>query len=123
MMGATMRETGRDQTRDVHWRLIALASAVAAFGMNVIWAAAIPWGPIVCPAILPPPKSCMASHRAGSGLLATIAIAVVYVLTLIAALLDGRVWHRVAVTGVCLLAVAPVVAYLAVAWIPGFPLV
>jgi len=84
--------------------------------------AAVPWGPIVCPAIYPAPASCFASNRVGTGLVVTIVITAVYVLTLLASFAGGRGWHRVAVVGVCLLAVAPVVAYVAVAWIPGFPI-
>ncbi|WP_050723698.1 hypothetical protein [Microbacterium sp. GCS4] len=87
----------------------------------LIWLAAVPFGPLVCPAVYPAPPNCFEGNREGSALIMTLVVGVVYAVTLLAAVLPGT--RRVAMTaGVVLLAVAPFVAYAVVAWSPGFPL-
>lgn len=101
--------------------LVFAATLLAAATIAVIWIAAVPWGPIVCPAIYPAPRNCFASDRAGTGVVATIVVLVVYAATMLLALVGMRRRRHLVVVGVVLLAVAPVVSYLSVAWIPGFP--
>lgn len=86
----------------------------------LIWLAAVPVGTGVCPAVDPPPTNCQPSFRAGSGLVATIATIGVWFATITIALPRRRAARPLVVAGVVLLALAPAVAYLAVAWSPGF---
>jgi len=106
-------------------RSTSIGLAVAAFALALgtillIWLAAVPWGPIVCPAILPAPRNCFASDRAGTGLVVTVAVVAVYLATMLCALLPTTRSRPLVIAGVVLLGIAPVAAYLAVAWIPGF---
>ncbi|WP_349427810.1 hypothetical protein [Microbacterium sp. LWS13-1.2] len=100
----------------VRWRLVIVASALSVATIAIIWFAAVPWGPIVCPAIYPMPRSCIPAYRTGVALLATIAVVLVCAAT-IGAVAAG--WRRAAAVGTGLLVAAPAVTYLAVAFIPG----
>ena len=102
--------------------LVVAATALTLGTIALIWFAAVPWGPLVCPAIYPAPRNCFASDRAGTGLVATGAVIAVYVATLLFALNPTVRSRPLALAGVVLLGTAPVVTYLAVAWIPGFAL-
>ena len=86
----------------------------------LIWFAAVPIGFGVCPAIDPPPTSCSASYRAGSGMIATIIVLVLYAVTILAALLSHRTARPLVVAGIVALVLGPFVSYAAVAWSPGF---
>lgn len=111
----------RDQPAPIRWGWVIAATLLAAGTVALLWFAAVPWGPLVCPAIDPPPRNCMESQRVGSALVATIAVLAVYAATVLFAVVGRPRWHALVVAGVVLLAVAPIVAYLAVAWMPGFP--
>jgi len=102
--------------------LVVAATALALGTILLIWLAAVPWGPMVCPAIYPAPAYCSPSLRAGTGLIASIVVAAVYVATLLFALNPLVRSRPLVITGVALLGIAPIAGYLAVAWIPGFPL-
>lgn len=106
----------------IPWGLVVAATLLSAGTMALIWLAAVPWGPLVCPAVYPSPQNCLASHRAGTGVVATVVVVLTYLATLLSALLRTRRRRSLAVVGVALLGVAPVVAYLAVASAPGFVL-
>ncbi|GGD76112.1 hypothetical protein GCM10007269_18960 [Microbacterium murale] len=97
------------------------ATLLAGVTVALVWFAAVPWGPLVCPAIYPAPRNCFASDRAGTALVVTIVLLAVYLATMVMALIDRRD-RRLATVGVILLAIAPVISYVSVAWIPGFPL-
>lgn len=119
---ADLSTAGRHRT--VPWRLLTAATLLMLGTVALIWFAAVPIATGVCPAIDPPPTNCQPSFRAGSGLIATIITVGIWAATITIALL----WHRRAarpfvVPGVVLLALAPAVTYLAVAWSPGFTFV
>lgn len=97
------------------------ATLLAGVTVALVWFAAVPWGPIACPAIYPAPRNCLASDRGGTALVVTIAVLAVYLATMVTALIDRRA-RRLAIVGVILLAIAPVISYMSVAWVPGFPL-
>jgi Co/Zn/Cd efflux system component len=50
----------------------------------------------------------------------SVAVAAIYVATVTLALVKNRRHHNLVVSGVALLAVAPILSYVAVAWIPAF---
>lgn len=106
--------------RTVPWRLLAAATLLMLGTVALIWLAAVPVGTGVCPAVDPPPTNCQPSFRAGSGLIATIITVGVWVTTITISPLWRRAARPIVVAGVVLLALAPVVTYLAVAWSPGF---
>ena len=106
----------------VPWGRVLAATLLAAATIALIWIAAVPWGPVVCPAVYPAPRNCFAWDRAGTGVVATVVVLAVYGATMLLALVGTRRRKPLVVVGVVLLAVAPVVSYLAVAWIPGFPI-
>lgn len=106
----------------VSWGLVVAATLLAAGTIALIWLAAVPWGPIVCPAIYPAPRNCFAADRAGTGLVVTVVVLVIYIATMLLALIGARSRRPLVIAGVVLLAIAPLVSYLLVAWIPGFPL-
>ncbi|GEK86645.1 hypothetical protein [Microbacterium aerolatum] len=105
----------------ISWGLILAATLLAGATIALVWFAAVPWGPIVCPAIYPAPRNCFASDRAGSALVVTIVLLTVYLATITIVLINRR-GRPLAIAGVILLAIAPVASYVSVAWIPGFPL-
>lgn len=120
-MTTTRSDTLRLERAPISWGLMLAATLLAGVTIALVWFAAVPWGPIVCPAIYPAPRNCFASDRAGTALVVTIVLLAVYLATVATALINRR-GRRLAITGVILLAIAPVISYLSVAWIPGFPL-
>lgn len=102
------------------WALAALAVLLATASLVLVWAVAVPVGPDVCAAIYPPPRNCFESDRAATGTLLTVLLVVLAVATTIIALLARTTGlRRVAVVGVALLAVALLLSYPLVAWIPA----
>lgn len=102
---------------------LAIAATLIMLGtIALLWLAAVPVGSGVCPAIDPPPTGCLASYRAGSGLVATIVVVTLWGATILAALPRRRTMRPAVVVGVALLALSPFVTYAAVAWSPGFTL-
>jgi len=108
----------RAEGAPVAWGLVIAATLLAAGTIAVIWLAAVPWGPMVCPAIYPAPRNCFEADRAITGVLVTIVVLVVWIATVLLALV-GRRRRGPVIAGVVLLALAPVLSYLAVAWIPA----
>ena len=98
------------------WSLILIATTLTAATIVVIWLAAVPFGPLICPAIEPPPRSCIASSRAGTAGVVSAAVGLVYVATILAAILGRQCFKVWVLTGVILLAVSPIFGYLTVAW-------
>jgi hypothetical protein len=104
------------------WAIIITATALTAVTVIIIWLAAVPWGPVVCPAIYPMPTYCIPEYRTGVALLATITVILVCAGTIIAAIAGGK-WRRAAGIGVGLLIAAPIASYIAVAFTPGFAII
>ncbi|WES65990.1 META domain-containing protein [Microbacter sp. GSS18] len=111
-----------DTSRSVLWRLITAATLLLLATIALIWLVAVPIGTGVCPTVDPPPTNCQSSYRAGSGLVATLVAVGIWVATIAVALVWRRAARSFVVAGVVILALAPVVTYLAVAWSPGFTL-
>ncbi|MFB7891558.1 hypothetical protein ACFC1I_05100 [Microbacterium sp. NPDC056044] len=109
----------RPQTARTPWGLIVAATLLTGATIALIWLAAVPWGPVVCPAIYPIPSYCVPENRTGVAMIATIAVVLIYAGTVIAAVAGGR-WLRAAKIGTGVLVAAPIVTYLAVAFIPGW---
>lgn len=104
----------------VSWGIVIAASLLTIGTIALVWLAAVPFGPIVCPAIYPAPRNCFAADRAATGLVVTGVTAAIGIATVLLALIGGRTRRRLAIIGVALLAVAQLVTYPLVAWIP-FP--
>lgn len=112
--------TLQERREPLAWGSVIAATLLAAGTIALIWLAAVPFGPVVCPAIYPAPASCFASSRVGNALIATVVVAVVYAVTMYFALAGERRHRGFVIAGTSLLAIAPIVSYLAVAFIPGF---
>ncbi len=108
-------EFGRTD-RAVPIRLLIIASALFAATLCGIWLLAVPVGPLVCPAVLPPPSNCIEDYRAGNAVVVSLCAVVAYALTLVVALMGQRPLVR---AGVAVLAVAPIASYVVVAFLPG----
>ena len=106
----------------ISWGLVVAATLLAVGTVALIWLAAVPWGPLVCPAIHPAPRNCFAADRAGTGLVTTIIVMATLLATILLAVLGRGRTRELTIAGVILLALAPVVSYLTVAWVPGFAL-
>lgn len=121
-MTASNKHIGRHgptTTSRVPWGILVAATLLAAVTIAIIWLAAVPWGPMVCPAIYPAPSYCLPEYRAGVVTIATIIVVLIYAATVIAAFSGGR-WRLAARIGTGVLVAAPIVTYLCVAFIPGF---
>src|SRR5688572_13153508 len=112
---------GRVERKPLAWGLIATATVMAGATIALIWLAAVPWGPVVCPAIYPMPTKCVPEYRAGTALVMTLMVAAVYVATMLVAVL-GRRSRSLVIAGVVLLALVMIVSYVVIAWAPGFPI-
>ena len=99
--------------------VVVAAAALALASVLLVWAVAVPWGPLVCPAVYPAPTNCRAEFRVGTGLLASIVIGVAFLLTLLVAL-RRPAWEGVVIGGIILLVAAPFLAYVLVTGLPGF---
>ncbi|WP_341975406.1 hypothetical protein LTA6_000020 [Microbacterium sp. LTA6] len=116
-------ETGpRFGTGRVRSALVITSTLFAVGTIALIWFAAVPWGPLVCPAIDPAPRNCFAADRMGTAVITTAVVLVVYISTVVLAACRPRALRPFAVAGLIALLLAPLVSYLAVAWLPGFPL-
>lgn len=110
-------------TGHVAWGVILSGTLLTGGAIALIWMLAVPVGPVVCPAVHPAPRNCFASDRAGTALIVSFAIGLIYIATMIFATKQQVRRHSaVGLVGVALLAIAPIVGYLIVAWIPGFAL-
>ena len=98
------------------WVLIATATTLTAVTILLIWFAAVPFGPLICPAIDPAPRNCSATNRADTGVMVSAAVVLLYVATMLAALFGRQRLKAWTLTGTILLAVSPIFGYLTVAW-------
>jgi len=106
----------------VGWAILLAAVFLGAVSLAVIWLVAVPTGPEVCAAVMPPARNCFSGDRVSKAVITTIILAAVLIATVVAAWLmaSGRRFAgAVAVIGAIALAVAPFTAYLWVAWIPA----
>lgn len=115
--------SGTDRIRHprVPWGLVIAAAVLGGATIALLWLVAVPLGPVVCPAIDPAPANCLPENRAGTALVVSGVVGVVALATVLFGVLVRRPRGPV-VAGAVLLAPAPIVAYLVVAWSPGFVL-
>jgi hypothetical protein len=109
------------ERQPIAWGLVATATVIAGATVALIWLAAVPWGPVVCPAIYPMPTNCVPEYRAGTAFVMTVIVAAAFVATMLVAML-GRRSRAVVIAGVALLALVMIASYLVIAWAPGFPI-
>lgn len=100
------------------WATSLIATLLTLGTLALIWLVAVPIGPMVCPTIYPAPRNCFTADRASTAIVVTIVLVAVYLMTIAMTLAAPRM-RRGAIAGLILLAAAPVLAYLTVAWIPG----
>jgi hypothetical protein len=105
----------------IAWGLVATATLIAGATIALIWLAAVPWGPVVCPAIYPMPTNCVPEYRAGTAVVMSLVVSAVYISTILAAVV-GRRSRALVVAGVALLSLLMIASYLLIAWAPGFPI-
>ena len=96
---------------------IAIATLIAVATVVVIWLVAVPAGPVVCPAIMPPPTNCMPSYREGTA----IAITAVTI-TVVIAFTVGRRRPALVTAGIVVLGIVFLAAWPLIGLLPGFPL-
>lgn len=120
MAGDSGQDAGLGVRRPVRWGAVVAAVLLSAGTVILVWFAAVPFGPIVCPAIDPAPQNCIVNNRAGTALIVTAVVAVLGVATLLLAVLAPRRGRGFVIAGIVLLAIAPFASYLTVAWSPGF---
>jgi hypothetical protein len=101
---------------------IVMATILAAAVVAVVWFVAVPAGPVVCPAIMPPPTNCMFSYREGTAVVLTIVTLAVYVATLVIALTVGRRRPVIVTAGIVVLVVVLLGAWPLIGLLPGFSL-
>lgn len=122
-MSATTRAdaTPRERLRVPVGRL-AIATVLAAAILAVAWFVAVPLGPLVCPAIMPPPTNCMSSHREGTALVISVATVLIYTATVAVALTIGRQRPASVTAGIVVLAGLLLMAWPLTGLLAGFPL-
>lgn len=117
--GTSADATARRRSR-IPLRQVVMATIIALVTIVVIWWLAVPAGPVVCPAIMPPPTNCLPSHREGTAIVLTVVTAAIYVTTVVIALTLGRRRPAIASVGVVVLIVALLVAWPLIGLLPGF---
>lgn len=113
---------GRGERLPVSRRDVVFATVFAVATIVLTWLIAVPWGPVACPAIMPPPTNCISTYREGTALVVTVAVVLIYAATMALAFTVGRRRGAVAVAGVTILGIALVGAWPLVALLPGFPI-
>lgn len=113
----TSAETARRVTNAQGLAIAAVVLAAATIAL--IWLVAVPNGPAVCAAVYPAPRNCFEIDRVQIGVVVTALVALVGIATVLLALSKSSGARPFAVGGVVVLAAAPFVAYLLVAWIPA----
>ncbi|WP_299086746.1 hypothetical protein [uncultured Microbacterium sp.] len=101
--------------------LIVTATLLTVATLAVIWLVAVPVGPVVCPAIMPPPTNCMPSYREGTAIVITAASLVIYIATVVAAFTVGRQRPATVMAGIVLLGIMLLGAWPLIGLLPGFP--
>jgi len=114
---AASRSSPRQSTS---WRAIAIATALAGATIALLWLVAVPWGPVVCPAIYPAPTNCDPNYRAGTALILSAIILVIYLATAALAFTVRAQFSDFVRVGIVSLAVLLLISYFIVAWSPGF---
>lgn len=100
---------------------VVAAAVLTLASMVLVWAVAVPSGPLVCPAVYPAPTNCRTGFRIGTAVVASIVIGVACLVT-VAAALRRPAWEGVATGGILVLVAAPFLAYALVTGLPGFVL-
>ena len=95
---------------------VVAAVVLAAATLALVWLVAVPWGPLVCAAESLLADDCGRSTRPGAGVVATVVVAVVTVVTVGAASIRSPHRETLALSGVLLLVLAPFVAYVVIAF-------
>lgn len=98
--------------------LVIAATLLTGATLLIIWLLAVPIGPEVCALTYPGPRNCFISDRVSVGIVATVLTCLVYAATLAVTVVAPR-YRRFAGVGLGLLALAPILSYLWVAWIPA----
>ncbi len=101
---------------------IVIATLVVIATLGLTWFVAVPAGPVVCPAIMPPPTNCMSSYREGTAVVLTVVSVAVYTATVVIALTVGRRRPVLTTEGIVMLGVLLLVAWPIIGLLPGFPL-
>ncbi len=102
--------------------MLTLSAVLLAGGtVALIWGVAVPWGPVICPAIDPAPRNCRPDHRSGTATITTAIVGVIFVVTVFCGWVFPRRQAYLS-GGVVLLALAPFVSYPLIAFLPGFPI-
>lgn len=101
------------------WKAIVAALLLTAGTVALVWLVGVPWGPVVCPAIDPPPTNCVPVYRSGTALLVTGVVLAICVATVCLALWAPRL-RGLIYAGLTVLAIAPIASYAAVSLLPGF---
>lgn len=108
-----------DRVGEPFWKAIVAALLLTAGTVALLWFVAVPWGPVACPAIDPPPTNCVPAYRSGTALLLTCVVFAVCVATVGVALWAPR-RRGLIYAGLTMSAIAPIASYAAVALLPGF---
>ncbi|MDQ1129547.1 hypothetical protein [Microbacterium sp. SORGH_AS_0888] len=100
------------------WRLLTTATVFGAVTIALIWSLAVPYGVLVCAA---DSTACYPQFRAGSGVIASCAVAVLLAGTVTVGMFAPRL-RGIIISGVAVLGAAPLVTYVAISYSPGFEL-
>jgi hypothetical protein len=121
MTAAATTNDRRIDRAPMAWGFVVTATLLAGATIALIWLAAVPWGPVVCPAIYPMPTNCVPEYRAGTALVMTLIVVAAYIATVLVAT-RGRRSRALVIAGVAMLALMMIASYLVIAWAPGFPI-
>jgi hypothetical protein len=106
--------------QSISWRAITIATTLSGATIALLWLVAVPWGPIICTAIYPAPTNCDPNYRAGTALILTAIILVIYLATAALAFTVRAQFSDLVRVGIVALAVLLLISYFIVAWYPGF---
>jgi hypothetical protein len=99
-------------------RSLLVVVAIAALGMTLIWAVAVPIGPDACALSYPGPRNCFVYDRVDSAILPTILLGVITVVASSAIALLPRARRAVTILSAILVVAVIAVSYVRVAWVP-----
>ncbi len=98
-----------------------LATVLTAATLALAWFVAVPIGPVVCPAIMPPPTNCMSSYREGTAVVISTVTLVVYAATALLAFTVGRRRPAIVTAGIVVLALVLLATWPLIGVLPGSP--